>query len=231
MNIKKPLSIVASICLTCILNAKAQTNIGLDAGITYNKLRFKPANSNLTLSSKQGYIINLNIDHQLNKWIAVETSPGVLQKNYSVKNTNNIYQDINNTYLQLPISIKFERKLISRLNLSASLGGYYAYWIKSTINGTAPNVFELSSGSEGGELIKVEGIKSQYPFSHRDNRSEFGWTAKVGLDYRILNDLSCSIKGYYYQSLTDQQKRIDELQASRHNETLAATVGIIYSFK
>lgn len=231
MNIKKPLSILAIICLTCILNAKAQTNIGLDAGISYNKLKFKPANNNLILSSKQGYIINLNIDHKLNNWIAVEASPGVLQKNYSVKNTNNIYQDVNNTYLQLPISIKFNQKLLSRLSLSGAIGGYYAYWLKSTINGIVPNVFKLSTGSGGDELIKVEGIKSEYTFSERDNRLELGCAAKLGLNYRILNALSFSIKGHYYRSLTDQQKQITELQATRYDETLAATIGIAYSFK
>lgn len=231
MNIKKTFYIVAIICLTYVLHVKAQTNIGFDAGISNNKLRFKPATNILTLSSRQGYITNLNIDHQLNKWIAIEVSPGMLQKNYSVKNSNNIFQDVDNTYLQLPVSIKFNKKFARRLSLDGAIGSYYAYWIRSITNGLAPNVFELFSGAEGGELIKIEGIKSQHSFNQNDNRSEFGWTAKISVNYNILNDFSCSIKGHYYRSLTDQQKQVNELQASRYNETLAATVGITYKFK
>lgn len=230
MTIKKQLYIIVIIFFAQIFKTSAQTNIGLDAGITYNKLDFKSNNSNLILTSRQGYIINLNIDHSLNKWFILETSPGVLQKNYSIKNRNDIYQNINNTYLQFPISMKYDMKLIKRLNVSGSLGGYYAYWIKSTMNGTAPNVFEITSDSDGGELIGLENIKSNHSFSNQDNRSEFGWVAKIGLHYRIINNLSFSITGQYYRSITDQQKNTVELQVPKHNQTSALTIGVSYSF-
>lgn len=228
MTIKQPLYIFTFFFLIQISNSRAQTNIGLDFGSTFNKLNFTSQNNNLKITSKQGYIINLEIDRRLNNYLSIEVSPGILQKNYSIKNTKDIYQDTENTYLHLPIGIKIAAKLINRLNISGSIGGYYGYWIKSSIHGLAPNAFEISSNTTGEELIKIENIKSGYDFTKKDNRSELGWKANIGMSYKIMSDISCSINGHYYRSLTDQQQRITERQIPRYNETFAATIGISY---
>jgi len=228
-NINRLYTIII-LCISQTIIAKGQTNIGVDAGITFNRLHFKLQNNNLALASRQGYIININVDHELTRRISVEASPGIIQKNYTIKSENNIYQNIDNTYLNIPISIKFVVKSINRLNISGSAGGYYAYWTKSKIGGIAPNVFETTSNPQGEELVKVEDINETHVFTKQDHRNEIGWVAKIGINYKILSNLSCSIKGQYYRSLTDQQKQID-YQAPRYNETLAATIGVVYSLK
>jgi len=232
MKILKQLFLLILFLLIQPDKTNAQTSISFDAGVTYNKLDFNANNINVVMTSKQGYITNVNIDYQLTRMLALEASPGVLQKNYSIKNNTDIYQNINNTYIQLPISIKYKIKLIiNRLIASGSLGTYYAYWLKSNIDGLAPNIFDLSLDTENNEVIKLERIRYTHGFnSAQDDRSELGWAGKIGLEYKVINSFSCSLKGHYYQSLTDQQKHTIELQQPRYNRTFAISLGLGYYF-
>ncbi|MNR35130.1 hypothetical protein D3C85_1529560 [compost metagenome] len=130
------------------------------------------------------------------------------------------------------MTAKYELTVFEKMSLSTALGAYYAYWIESTLDGIAPNVFELSTNPEGKETVRLEQIKSNYRFNAKqDNRSEFGWVAKIGLNYRILKSVSATIRGHYYQSITDQQKRVSEVQAQKYNQTTAVTIGAVYHFK
>lgn len=229
---KKQLSLLVLFGAMLMNSAKAQLNIGVDAGITYNQLQFKSNNPDLKLSKRTGYLVNINVSKQLSKWMTIEATPGIIQKNYTVQNKHNIYQDINNTYLHLPLDIKYEISLLKPLKLSAALGIYYAYWLESNISGIAPNVFNIANNAEGDALIQLENIKSNYKFNDtQDNRSEFGWLAKVGLSYRILKNVSCSLKGHYYQSISDQQKQSNEFQSPKYNQTFATTIGLAYDLK
>ncbi|AOM79677.1 porin family protein [Pedobacter steynii] len=232
MTIKKLRYILTVLTVMYASTAIAQLNIGVDAGISYNKLQVEMADDEIRLSKNSGYIVNVNIDQKINKWLAIEVSPGLIQKNYRVENKNNIYQNVTNTYLHLPITAKYEMKVLKKINLSAALGAYYAYWIESTMEGVAPNVFELSTNPEGNETVRLERIKSNYRFNAKqDNRSEFGWVAKIGLDYRVLKNVSATIKGHFYQSITDQQKRVSEIHAQKYNQTTALTIGGVYHFQ
>lgn len=211
------------------MKANAQTTFSFDVGIASNKLDFRPINNSLKLFKNQGYMINVSLDYKFNKWLRIEVSPALLEKNYSVKNNSAIYQNINNAYLQFPISVKYAIRVVNKLVASGTSGIYYAYWLKSVVSGIAPNVFEQYSNHEGEELIGLEKIKYNYIFnSTLDNRSEFGWVAKIGLDYEVAKNLSCSLKGHYYQSITDQQKKIMILQGSRYNKTSVMTLGLAY---
>jgi len=230
MNLHNYLYSVLLISLIYISKANAQTNIGIDAGVTNNSLSFYASNTNLILKSRQGYLTNISINHILNKWLCLEAGPGVIQKNYSITNTTEIYQNINNTYLNFPVSMKVTLKAVNRINFNGSIGGYYSYWIASMINGIAPNVFELSSNSEGFESIKLETIKDDHSFTKQDNRKEWGWVAKLALDYRIVNSIYSSIKLHYYGSLSDQQKLVTGFQTPRYNKTSAISVGIYQIF-
>ncbi|WP_316822477.1 porin family protein [Pedobacter gandavensis] len=213
-------------------SANAQLTLGADAGISYNRLQFKSNNPDLKLSKKTGYMVNINIDQKLSPGFAVSVSPGLIQKNYSVMNKVNIYQNINNTYLQLPLSLKYEMELFRRLQLSGNLGLYYAYWLESNINGIAANVFNVSNNPEGEELINLESINSKYKFnSQQDQRSEFGWMAKIGLNYRLFKNISGMINGHFYQSMTDQQKQKNEILSAKYNQTFATTIGLAYHLK
>lgn len=199
-------------------------------GITSNKLNFISKYGNPAVLSKDGYMVNLVICYQVNKWFEVDISPGMIQKNFTLRNTNNIHQNINNTYLHLPLSLKHDIYFLKNLNISGNLGLYYAYLIKSVISGFSPNVFEISSNLQGDELIKLENIKADYKITKQDNRSEFGWLGKVGLEYKIVNNVSCTIKGQYFRSITDQQKRINNAEPEKRNRTLVLSGGISYCF-
>ena len=227
---RRHLCILMAIFFTYNLDANAQMNLGIDVGLTNNKLNFSSKYGNLKLTSNYGYMINLIIEHKLDKWLSFDASPGVIQKNYSIRNISNINQDIDNTYLHLPLSMTYQVSLLRNVNISGSFGAYYAYWISSVVSGVAPNVFELSSNPKGDELIKVENIDYKYKFTKQDNKSELGWILKLGIEYGIFNHISFIINTQYYQSITDQQKRINELESEKRNRTLALTSGILYHF-
>jgi opacity protein-like surface antigen len=208
--------------------ATAQSNIAFDFGVSFNRLHHETRN-NISLSGKTGYVLNINLNQRINSCLYIEASPGLIQKNYSLENKSNIYQHIDNSYLHLPLGVKYELKTPKKLTISAVLGIYYAYWITSNITGIAPNVFNISTAADGNELIGVEHIKSTYKFDTKyDNRSEIGWLAKIGLEYRVKKDLSYSFNYHYYQSLTDQQKGNGLFQSKKHNQTTAISAGIIY---
>lgn len=229
MSIKRQVYIFTIILALYSSKINAQVSIGIDAGLTYNKLNYKT--NNVLLGKKSGYVTNINVGYSLNKWLSIEGSAGLIQKNYSISNKNNIWQQINNSYLQFPVSMKYNIKVIKGLSTSISLGVYYAYWIYGSVEGVAPNVFELLTSSDGEDLIKLQNIKYSYKFdTTKDNRSEFGWVAKVGLNYKIVNALDGSIKIYHYQSVTDQQKKIQELQNGRYNQTFSVVAGLTYHF-
>jgi hypothetical protein len=210
-------------------NVTAQTNIGLDAGLTFNKLDLKTIND-IKLGTRHGYLISVNVTHKFNKELAIEISSSVLQKNYSIENKRNIYQNINNTYAQLPLSVKYNRKIANRLTLAGSFGIYYAYWLKSKIDGIAPNIFNISTDSDNNEIIELESFRYTYHFdSKKHNRSEFGLASKIELNCKIINNLSCGLKGHYYHSLTSQQKVVLEQQPS-YNETFALSLALACHF-
>ncbi|MBO9675841.1 MAG: outer membrane beta-barrel protein [Sphingobacteriaceae bacterium] len=229
MSTKNKIYIFSIILALYSSNINAQVNIGIDAGTTSNKLNYKT--NNILLGQKSGYITNINVEYALNKWLSLEGSTGAIQKNYSISNKSNISQQINNTYLQFPISIKHCINVIRRLNASVSLGVYYAYWISSNTEGVAPNVFDLSNNKDGTELIKLQSIKYPYQFdSSKDNRNEFGYVVKAGFNYKIISRVEISIRAHYYQSITDQQKKMQKPQNGRYNQTFAVTAGLTYHF-
>lgn len=225
MNIRTCL-ILTAFFLTCTTDVNAQITLGIDVGVTNNKLNINY--DKLKVTSREGYMINLMMKYRLDKWLALETSPGIIQKNYSVKNINNIYQNIDNTYLHLPLSIQCQVYILKNIILSGSSGVYYAYWVTSRISGVAPNIFELSTGLEGDELIRVEDIKYKYSFTRQDNKSEFGGLAKLGFTYQISDKLSFLINGHYYLGITSQKTQIKEIQHHNNNETTALTSGLSY---
>ncbi|MDR6785983.1 hypothetical protein ABIE26_004547 [Pedobacter africanus] len=230
-NIKNPFLFLFLLLPVTPIITTAQTNISFDTGITYNKLSLNSRN-NIISTSKEGYIASINLNHKLTRLLILETSASMLQKNYSIKNKTAIYQNVKNTYFQFPVSLKYKTKLTNKLSASGTLGVYYAYWLRSNIDGLAPNVFELSSDNENVESIKLEYIKYAHDFnSEQDNRSEFGWVGKVELEYRIFKNFSCQLKGHYYQSLTSPQKQNPELEQPGYNNTFAATLGFGYYFK
>lgn len=119
--------------------------------------------------------------------------------------------------------------LTTNLSVSGGLGLYYAYWLTSKVTGIVPNAFDIEQ-TYSNQLIKLQMIKYVYAFnSEQDNRSEYGWVGKIGVEYNLTKRLSFSIKGHIYQSVTDQQKKIAEQQTPKHNQTLAATIGLSYS--
>lgn len=209
--------------------SNAQLSIGVDVGISSNKLEFQNNSLDIVLEENHGYTISVNLSSGLSKTFALEASPSLTQKNYAINNKNNISQNVNNSYLILPISLKHTIKLARIWTVSTSLGCYYGYWLKSNVDGAVPNVFELTGNLGNEETIKLHNIKYSYSFnSDYDQRNEFGWASKLSLAYRIKEKISALVNVQYYQSLTDQQKGNTELHSPKYNQTRGLTLGLMY---
>ena len=210
----------------------AQFSVGVDFGITNNQLNITSIDTALKTKERQGYILGVNLNYRLGKLLLLELIPGFLEKKYSWVNVSGILNEVNNTYLQFPINLKFCFFSKKRINLSMSLGGYYAYWLRSEIEGNAPNVFEINSDAKENDIVKLERIKYMHKFdSIYDNRLEFGISSKAELEYHIIKNVFLSIKFHYYKSLTDQQYHTNEIESTRYNQTNAFTAGLVYLIK
>nr|WP_121269743.1 outer membrane beta-barrel protein [Pedobacter schmidteae] len=227
MDVTKQLCLVVFCLIINVLRLVAQTSIGIQVGATHNRLDFNSDKNRLVYTAGYGEVVQLTLSTHINNWLYLESSPGMIKKNYRIINGNVIYQDINNNYLQLPFGIGGRLNISKKLILSNSIGIYYAYWLTSKINGTAPNAFEISTSSEGTELIKAEHVSYKSIFNQYDRRSEFGWMVSTGMHYRIVSNLGCSVNGSYFRSLTSQRVGIMEMRSPRFNETIALTFGVL----
>lgn len=220
------------ILIFCLLTYKgnAQVSIGADVGITFNTLKLENSNNAVSTNNGYGYIISIPVKYKLNKHFYIETNPGLLQKNYTIENQKRIIQKVNNSYFQLPVGIESSFDLAPKISVNGLIGIYGAYWLSSKINGFAPNVFDISEQSTGTEeQINLQKINTTYNIDSKyDNRYEFGWTGRIGINYTFTTRLCFAIKGNLYRSLTDQQKSISELQRQKYNQTFAITMGASY---
>jgi hypothetical protein len=230
MIIKKHLKLIILFSIINILKADGQLNLGIEGGISYNKLQFVNNADNIFLSRRIGYIFNINAEHKLNKSFILEVSPGLIQKNYSITNTRGIFQNVDNNYLILPIGLKYKINIIPKLTFIPSLGVYYGYWLTSKIQGVQPNVFDTSTDLDKNEIVGLKNINYAYSLNTvYDQRNELGWLTKLSISFRIKEKTSCSITTQYYQSITDQQKnRNNDLQNPKYNQTFNITTGIMY---
>lgn len=230
MNINKIIYAIFIIFSCFFIKANAQMSIGFDAGMTFNKLNSEYTNENIKLIQETGYITSILLQYDLNKRFTIELTPSLLQKNYAIKNKSEIRQAIINTYLQFPVNAKYNIRLSSKFIAFGSLGVYYAYWLNSQITGTEPNIFDINQAlSFNNQSIKLQKIRHTTSFNIDDERSEFGWVGKTGLDYCPIKNVTLSFKGHLYQSLTSQQKETVKFQKSKSNQTLAVNIGLSYT--
>ncbi len=234
MITNKRIQLILIITTVFIKKTNAQMSIGLDEGITFNRLSYKSIDPNVLLTREPGYITSIPLQYQFNKWLIIEAAPGLIQKNYSVQNKSEVYQKVKNQYLQFPVSAKYLIRLTPKIVGYGSFGIYYAYWLNSKAEGSAPNVFDIEQTSQPGseQLIKLEKIKYSIDLNSKQyNRSEYGWLVKAGLGFSVNKNITLSIKGHFYQAVTDQQQKTVDRQGARYNETIAVTLGPIFHLR
>lgn len=211
----------------------AQNSIGLEGGMSNNYLVTNISNRTSTIiNSGRGFTANILLRHNLYRCLSAELMPGITRKSYSINRTDSlagVYENFNNTYLQLPIAISL---VYGRtLQVTMATGLYLGYWMTGRIKGKTPDVYSVTdSVSSSGQVLESFQLKSydeKYTFNkHRDNRLETGWMLEAGIQYPITHQYWVSAKARYYQALTDQQKDLTINQVPKYNQTWTFTIGI-----
>jgi hypothetical protein len=232
MNTSKKLSIVLSIsALLFVTQLRAQLYVGVEAGANRNYLITNTSDKPFfTYEPQYGYSVGIPVRYQFPSlpWFGgIQAVPSLVQKNYRMQRTgfySDMYQQYDNTYLELPImaqfrfggTIKKEQSLYGILNL----GGYGGYWMSSHVKGRALSPMDLTNYQEFDESYSFSDVK--------DNRIELGGLAGVGLQYMPNKKFVISVEGRYTPTFTDQQKAYSENQTPRYNDTYSVLVGVQY---
>src|SRR5580692_9747295 len=125
------------------LQSRGQFFVGVEGGPNMNYLTTSNASEPFTnYDGMRGWNIGIPVGYRFFDWLAVQTAPTYIQKNYDIVGTGfftGVYQKNYNTYLQLPVSLRFSfggKALRGFLDL----GGYAAYWKSGRIQGVEPNI-------------------------------------------------------------------------------------------
>jgi len=232
-----------SLLLLFIITAaelKAQSSIGLETGLSAGYLNTNIANRESSeITYRLGYSIAVPFEYKLNKWLSVETAPGILQKNYSISRTDSLagaYTSFINTYLQVPViakAILFHKK---KLTFFANAGFYYGYWLAAKQRGNEPDIFTATeSNNSSGQTtstIHYTSFDQKYTINEQiDNRSEWGWIAGAGVQKQINQQYMMYASVRVYEAFTQQQKNYMINQIPQYNETYTLSVGAMYLLK
>jgi hypothetical protein len=233
MNMNKKLSIVLGIAaLSFVTQLQAQLYVGIEGGANRNHVITNTSDKPFfTYESQDGYSFGIPIRYvfpRLSQWFGgIQAIPSVTQKNYRMQRTgfySPMYQDYQNSYLELPIMAQFrfgghlqkEQSLYGILNL----GGFGGYWMSGHVKGRALSPMDLTNYQEFDE---------DYTFStEKDNRIELGALAGLGIQYMPNKKYVVSIEARYTPTLTDQQNAYSENQTPRYNDTYGVSVSVQY---
>ena len=221
--------------LFAVFHVKAQLYIGVEGGLSKNYLRTQDVLQTFTTyKPATGISVSIPLLFELNKWLAIKSSPNFSQKNYEIVRTGffqGIYQKNINNYLQVPLQacVRFGEKKIKGF---VNLGLYGAYWMSSRIKGVEPNILNTSDttvSNPTGLLNIVNGYKydQSYHFDRKkDNREEFGWIGGAGITYQ-LNHYIVILETEYSSAFSSQEKKYQLNQSPRFNTTFYTKVGCL----
>jgi hypothetical protein len=224
------------------LQSTAQLFLGVEGGPNRNYLTTSNASEPFTnYEGMKGWNIGIPVGYQFFDWLAVEATPTYIQKNFDIVRTGfftGVYQKNNNTYLQLPINLRFSFGG-KELRGFVDLGGYGAYWASGRIKGTEANILnEVDTAFQTVNPTSILGENSGYSYnqkyvfnSSKDNRMEFGLIGGAGISYELFKTYTFYLEGRYYRAMTDQQKMYELNQAPRYNDNFGVALGCTISVK
>ncbi|TRX54829.1 PorT family protein [Fulvivirga sp. M361] len=214
----------------------AQTYIEIRGGYTRNQLSqdFKSITFEDIEASGGGYVAMV-FTYYVNKRLFFKLGSEWVQKRYRLRRVspfNAVYKQINNHYLQLPVSIGLPLISTKKTRFTLSSGVSGGYWLSSSIKGTIPNAFDTFTTIENEEMVQNFRV-SEYSTRNnldRDNytRLEFGLLFESDVIYTINSTWSLSIRIGYQHALISQQKKSHDNGSSIVNRTLVMSTGVMY---
>jgi hypothetical protein len=228
--------------LLCSLRARSQFFVGVEGGPNLNYLTTSNASEPFTqYDGMHGLNIGIPVGYQFFDWLALETAPTYIQKNYDIVRTGfftGVYQKNYNKYLQLPLNLRFSFGG-KEIRGFVDLGGYAAYWMSGRIKGVEANILnEVDTAYDTVNPTSILGenygysYNQSYPFnSTKDNRLELGLIGGAGVSYELKRMYTFYVEGRYFRAMTDQQKNYELSQAPRYNDNFGLTVGATIQVK
>jgi hypothetical protein len=227
------------VALNCLIlfcnsyNLLAQAKLGITAGYSNNILI---SDNSLNERNRDGYIVGINYNYLFNN-LFLETNFTFISKNFRFQKFYNseIYQQYDNNYLQLPVSLGFYFLKAKKIKISISGGGFVSYWLQSHIKGVLPNVYNsidsLNSNGNITQYARLTEYKVKYIFSDADNRWGFGWNTGIGIHYLINRNICLALKGQYFQSITNNDKSKGNFQLYGYFKTFVIESGVLIELK
>jgi len=231
MRLSKGITVVLLISFS--LTSKAQQLLGFEAGVSRNFLKTNgPSQVSTRVDAKNGYYFASRIQFRLGHIIAIETMPGLIEKNYSVSRTDSlagIYTDHSNKYLQIPLTL--HAVIGKRLKFFLDAGIFGGYWVNSKINGTVPDIFSVNSDkNQHGQEFNLVPYSQNYSFDkQKDQRFDFGYIGGLGLQFNFFQQLDGFIAGRYFYAISNRQKNNPAYDMGSYNQTTTVSLGITYN--
>jgi hypothetical protein len=213
---------------------------GIEGGATYNHLNTNVSKQAFSVNRNGiGYSVDVLLKLRLNKHLSLNMNPGILQKNYTLKRTDEfkgIFSKYSNTYLQIPLTAEILlSKMANNIRLFLEVGLFASYWLRSHVSGKVPAIFSATDRTDDNgnaiENFQLSYYDQEYVFQRKDNRIQLGWACGVNAQYaqNKKNKFVMSLK--YFQAVTDEQKHYSINQIQRHHQTMSFSIGWFRLFK
>ena len=195
------------IVLTPMLSRAQLWSIGGRAGVSFSNYKAKTPWKEV---SNMGLAIELTALKQVNSNFGYTVGLGYVQKGYFHKVCNEIYDQLETNYLEVPIMIDYTFIIPSLQNWKAhaNLGIYAAYWMSAK--------YKTKGFDSSGEEFDFEKNKA--------SRFDFGPNAGGRIEYLLKNG-SLSLDFRYELGLADLQKQVND---NTKNTNRAFIVGLTY---
>jgi len=220
-----PLLFLVSVLLLFPLTGRSQSGkfeMGFSAGLTYNELSTQPIRPLSKYEAGTGFSVSVPLQFAVTNWFGIAADLSCIQKNYEWKHSTFAYQTTKNTYIQLPVMLRFSLGK-KQFKLFANAGGFGGYWVNCRLNGKILNVFDTENAYSYSE---------KYAFDQRkDQRFELGISAGLGLEYILKTQYRFFVEARYYRGMTDLQKDYMINQIPRYNDAYLFQMGCLFNLR
>lgn len=212
-----------TIVLLASFAARAQWSAGITGGASFNRFSMdKQYMIDYALDGLWGATLGVTGQYEISDWLALRADLNWTQKNHRMHRVKLDKMDYYywNDYIQLPVMASFG---FGGLNLRGfcNLGVYCGFWMDSYLSGSDFNNF-------AGYQFDISEPVTFIP--ERDQRFDFGPVGGVGVEYRILPNLSAQVELRCYYSTVSTTRQYMRVKDYRYNTTAVAQLGVSYIF-
>ena len=183
-------------------------NIGGEAGVTFSNYKTKTPWKEV---SNTGFTFGLTAFKQINANYGLNLGLQYIQKGYNHKICNDITDQLEANYVEVPVMIDYTFIVPSLQNWKGhfNLGVYGAYWLSGK--------YKMKGFDESSEDFDFNQSKA--------SRFDFGPNGGARIEYLTKKNSSLSLSVRYEIGLLDLQKRVDD---GTKNTNRTFVVGISY---